>query len=139
MQRALFLFVFLIASSFLHAQQPAVVISDLRVSEPIPGQSVSAGYLSLTNSSAEVVMLQRVEANFAGRVEMHQTMNMNGMNQMRPLPSLQIEPGDTLEFEPGGRHLMIMGVEKTDAQSAELTFYFNNDLVITQPVEWTAW
>jgi len=139
MKQVVFLFVILFVATSAIAQQSVVEISDLRVNEPILGQSVSAGYLTFSNSSEEAVTLLGVEANFANRVEMHQTMNMNGMNQMRPLPSVVIEPGNSVIFEPGGRHLMIMGVDKTEDGTAELTFYFENDLVITQSVSWVAW
>lgn len=121
------------------AEDSVIQIDDLVVNEPIPGQSVSAGYMTFSNSSNDTVTLLRVEANFAARVEMHQTMNMNGMNQMRPLQSVPIEPGASLKFEHGGRHLMIMGLDRTQTTEAELTFYFDNDLVLTQAVEWTAW
>jgi len=139
MKRVLILFVVLFVVTSTIAQQSTVEISDLRVNEHIPGQSVLAGYLTFSNSSEEALTLLSVEANFADRVEMHQTMNMNGINQMRPLQSVQIEPGKSVVFEPGGRHLMIMGVEKSENGAAELTFYFDNDMVITQPVEWVAW
>lgn len=139
MKHVLLLFFALVTMTSLIAQQPTVEISDLRANEPIPGQSVSAGYLVFTNSSEEAVTLLRVEANFADRVEMHQTMSMNGMNQMRPLQSVQIAPKESVVFEPGGRHLMLMGVAKPEQGSAELTFYFDNDQVTTQPVEWVSW
>lgn len=135
---ALFALLFTV-SVFSYAQSDVVQINELRVNEPIPGQSVAAGYFSLANSSEEVVTLLRVEANFADRVELHQTMNMNGMNQMRPLQSVHIEPGQAVLFEPGGRHLMLMGITRPDEQTAELTFYFDNDLVITRSVEWSQW
>ena len=43
----------------------------------------------------------------AGRIEMHETMDMANMSAMRPIGPLPVHDGDTLSFAPGGRHLMI--------------------------------
>lgn len=48
----------------------------------------------------------------AGRVEMHETMNRNGMSEMRPLARIPVRDGETLSFTPGGRHLMLFDIAR---------------------------
>jgi periplasmic copper chaperone A len=49
----------------------------------------------------------------AGRVEMHETMNMAGhMSEMRPIARIPVRDGETLSFTPGGRHLMVYDIAR---------------------------
>ena len=141
MKPFLLFFMFLAFTPLAVAQQGDVQINDLRVSQPIPGQTMSAGYFQITNHSDRVLTLIGVEANIAERVELHQSMNMNGMNHMRPLQSAHIQPGETLVFEPGGRHLMLIGVQATQAENLtpELTFRFTDGSELIVQAQWVKW
>ena len=44
---------------------------------------------------------------FAG-VELHETRMVDGVNRMRPVPSLRIAPDGSATLKPGGLHLMLM-------------------------------
>jgi hypothetical protein len=62
------------------------------------------------------------------RVEMHETVEENGMSMMRPLDSAPVPARGTVKFEPGGKHVMVWGVG-TGAQKAgkaEFVFTFSN-------------
>jgi copper(I)-binding protein len=49
----------------------------------------------------------------AGRIEMHETMNMAGhMSEMRPIARIPVRDGETLSFTPGGRHLMVFDIAR---------------------------
>jgi copper(I)-binding protein len=43
---------------------------------------------------------------------MHETMNMGGMSEMRPLGRIPVRDGETLSFTPGGRHLMLFDIDR---------------------------
>jgi len=49
----------------------------------------------------------------AERVELHETATgSDGVSTMRPLPDgLTIQPGETVELKPLGRHLMLLGLK----------------------------
>jgi copper(I)-binding protein len=76
------------------------------------GAKVSAGYLTITNKGKEPERLIGGSAAVASRFEVHATVTENGVGQMRQVNSLEIKPGETVEFRPGGMHVMFMGLKQ---------------------------
>jgi copper(I)-binding protein len=80
-----------------------------RIVMPPPGAPMAAGYFELYNPGATALVLESLESNAFESVEMHETIEEAGVSRMRPLANATIAPGETLRFEPGGMHLMLMG------------------------------
>ena len=105
----------ILASSFAASaheyQSGDLVIKQPRVSAPLPGAKISAGYLVIRNTGDTTERLLGVSAGFAKRSELH-TMNIvDGVARMRPLADgIEIPPGKTIRLERGGLHLMFMNV-----------------------------
>ena len=97
----------LAAASASHATP--VTFENAWVRAPVPGQTVAAGYCDIVNQSDQAVSIVR----FAGpvRVEMHETTHQDGMARMRPLARLPIAANATLSLQPGGKHLMLFGLD----------------------------
>ena len=82
-----------------------------------PGQAVVAGYCDIANAGeapATVVAFRDADCEGGGcpiRVEMHETIERDGMVGMRPLPQLVVGAGSTLSLAPGGKHLMVFGLD----------------------------
>jgi hypothetical protein len=71
----------------------------------------AAGYLVITNASAQADALLRVTSPAATSVELHETMtDSSGMTGMHPVERLEVAAGATVKLEPGGYHLMLMGL-----------------------------
>lgn len=87
----------------------SVQVSAARVVLPPPGASMAAGYFELQNPGATALVLEALESTAFESVEMHETVDDNGVSRMRPLTDATVAPGETLRFEPGGMHLMLMG------------------------------
>ncbi|MBB3971507.1 copper chaperone PCu(A)C [Hansschlegelia beijingensis] len=91
---------------------------DLLISNPwsratASGAKVGAGYFTLTNHGATPDRLVSVSSGFSEKAEMHETTTENGVSRMRPIPDgLEIKPGETIQFEPGGKHLMFLGLRQ---------------------------
>lgn len=93
-----------------------------------PGKAqTGAGYVTVTNNGGAADRLTGGESPAANSVEIH-TMSMdNGVMRMRALPDgVAIGPGETVVLEPGGMHLMFMGLktpfEKDDEIPVTLHF-----------------
>src|SRR5262249_5944436 len=84
------------------------------------GSTVTAGYLTITNKGNEVDRLIGGSAAPASRFEVHDTITENGVGRMRQVKSLEIKPGQTIEFKPGGMHVMIMGLKQSLSQGQTL-------------------
>jgi copper(I)-binding protein len=72
------------------------------------GAPTAAGYLTITNNGKTADTLVSVETDQADSVSMHQTVMQNGMMRMLAVKSLEIAPGKTVTFAPGGYHLMLV-------------------------------
>jgi copper(I)-binding protein len=93
-----------------------------------PGQPTAAVYLTLTNPDAAAVGLVAASSGAAGRVEIHQSRQVDGMWRMRRLDKLQIPAGGTVTLEPGGVHLMLMNLNSPlrEGKTIEVTLEFDN-------------
>ena len=88
-----------------------VMFGDAWIRAPLPGQSVTAGYCDIVNGGSQPVVV----VGFSGsvRVEMHETIDDGAMVRMQPLKSLTIAPKSTVSLAPGGKHLMLFGLDPT--------------------------
>ncbi len=115
--------------------QPALVASNVTTTQSLPGMAMSAGYLTLTNNSAETITITRVSSPNYGSVEMHETVITDGVARMRPLEKLDVLPGASTTLEPGGKHLMLMrpviSAEDKLPDSISLDFYDGPDLLLS--------
>lgn len=96
-------------SAFAHG----VTAGDLAIGHPwslaMPaGAPTVAGYLTITNNGATPDTLIGVETDQAEHVSIHQSVMENGMSRMPLVKSLEIAPGKTVAFAPGGYHLMVV-------------------------------
>ncbi len=63
--------------------QPALVASDVTITQPMPGMTMSAGYLTLTNNTEETITITRVSSPSYASVELHETVVDDGIARMR--------------------------------------------------------
>ena len=74
-----------------------------------PGMKMTAGFGQLRNRGSEDIEIIAFASPHFGDVSLHRTELQDGVSRMREIPSLVISPGATVELEPGGYHLMLMG------------------------------
>ena len=97
-----------------------VTVNDAWARPTIPTRP-GAGYFTLSNGGDAPVVLIGAEAEGAEKVEMHTTVEENGVVNMLMLESLEIAPGEEVVFEPGGDHLMFMGLAEPLAEGESFT------------------
>lgn len=98
----------------------------------------SAAYLTIRNRGGADDRL--LGAGFAGarRVEMHETrVSPEGLATMRPVESIEIPAGEEIRLEPGGLHLMLMGLESSlvSGDTVHLLLKFETNGTRTVPAE----
>jgi len=87
------------------AVQAEVKVSDAWARETVPGQDISAAYMTL--KSSEYSKLFYVESPSAGSVEIH-TMTMNdGVMKMRMMETLPLNAGKPYKLEPGAQSMPV--------------------------------
>jgi periplasmic copper chaperone A len=74
----------------------------------LPANIPSGAYLTLINSGTTPrVLVSAVSSDFAD-VSFHQTRTVHGVSEMSAVSSLTVNPQHSLQFAPGGYHLMLM-------------------------------
>lgn len=106
---------FLLVLVLMLAAWPAVsevAVVDAYIRAPVPGQQSTAAFFTLVNRSATDCELIGASSPVAGKVEVHRHRHHGGMMQMREVDSLLLPAGKAVSFEPGGYHLMLLGVQQ---------------------------
>ena len=89
---------------------------------------MGAAYLTLKNAGKEADTLKSVSSPDAEMVEIHENIHdEGGVMRMRPVEGgLAIPAGGTVAFEPGGYHLMLIGLKHNleDGQTMPLKLSF---------------
>ena len=95
-----------------HQHTEAIQLVDGYVRMPPPGSEIAVAYLTLRNQASETVTLTKMASPSANRVELHEHLMANGMMQMRHLEQHSIAGGSSLVMQPGGLHLMLIGLSQ---------------------------
>lgn len=105
-----------------------VAIMNSWVRETHADAKVNAGYMTLVNIGSEDVTLLNVESDAFGSVEVHEMAMVDGMMEMNELTDLVIPARGQIQFEPGGKHLMMMGPKKhyQKGQEVNMTLTFKS-------------
>lgn len=101
---------------------------------PSLSQAAGVAYLTIKNNGAADSLL-RVEATaVTTQPELHtHTHTAEGVVQMRKLNALELPAKSTVTMQPGGHHIMLIGLQKPliDGADFELTCYFTTHAPIT--------
>lgn len=112
---------------------PAPLYVDQAWVRPATGPDAPAGGYFVIHGGEEAVQLRSVQSEAAQRIEMHQSIKKDGMMTMAPLASVDVPAKTTVAFAPGGRHLMIFGLNPMAASTGKLTMtmiFSNGDRII---------
>lgn len=96
-----------------------------------------AMYLTITNHSGQDDVLTAVSVSVAKMAELHRSTMTGDVMKMEPLPGgvVDIPNDETVIFEPGGLHVMLMGLTAplTAGESFSATLHFQNaeDIAVT--------
>jgi copper(I)-binding protein len=97
-------------SHAIHADE-TVTVTHAWMRTTAPGQRVAGAYLEI--SSAAPSKLVAASSPVAGSVEIHSMRLENGIMTMRQLESLELPAKQTVKFEPGGLHIMLLDLKKS--------------------------
>ena len=73
----------------------------------------AAGYFTLKNDGDSAVELTGASSSGCGMVMLHETRQVNGVEQMLMVKSVKVPAHGTFSFEPGGYHLMCMQPQRS--------------------------
>ena len=100
-----------LGTSAVMAGAPGVEVTNPRI-RLLPGDLPLAGYFDVHNSGKQAVSLTGASSADFGMVMMHMSMHKNGEASMMMVDKIDVAPGKTVQFAPGGYHLMLMHRKK---------------------------
>jgi copper(I)-binding protein len=128
MKKILFLtFLFLSCSVFADSSQ--VTFSGGWIKQLPPVVPMRAGYLTIENNGDSNAEITAIQSESFERVEMHETMMVDGMMKMVEQESIVVPAHGKTELKPGGKHLMLI-TPLTDLQigdTVNLTVSFSDE------------
>ena len=115
-----------------------LIAIDGAFARPSPSVGGTGGaFMTITNNTGAPVRLSGGSSPIAKMVEIHETIDDNGVMKMRPVAGgIEIPPGKTVELKPGGMHVMLMGLTAplVEGQDVELTLIFEKAGPVTLKV-----
>jgi periplasmic copper chaperone A len=83
-------------------------VSDAWVRPVPPSARMTAGYLSIFNPGPETLVIVGAESEKFRSIEIHGTEMVDGVARMRRQSTVPVRAGETVSFEPGGLHLILI-------------------------------
>jgi copper(I)-binding protein len=105
-----------------------------------PAGKVAGAFVTLVNTGAAPDRLVSAASPVAGRIELHTHIKDGDVMRMREVEGgIPLPPGDTVKLQPGGLHIMLLGLNQGLAagSSFSLTLTFENagSVQVDVPVE----
>jgi hypothetical protein len=102
----------------------------------MPGGN-GAVYMKLMNGGDSDDSLLKAESNIAATIELHETTMEGDVMRMQPIAQVSIPAGGTATLEPGGKHIMLLGLkqELTPGTSFTVTLHFEHAAPLTLAAE----
>ncbi|WP_411892004.1 copper chaperone PCu(A)C [Yoonia sp. SDW83-1] len=110
------------------AQAENVSIENARAFATAPTAMAGGGFLTITNTGDQDDTLIGIRADFP-RVELHTTEFTDGVARMMHLDAIPVPAGEAVSLEPGGLHVMFMGLRGNPLEEGETipaTLIFEN-------------
>jgi copper(I)-binding protein len=90
------------------------------------GAKTGAVYLTLMNHGSAGDRLLGATTPVAEKVQFHSVTEDNGVSRMREMRTVEVAPGAVITFNPGGWHIMVVGLKQPlkEGQTFPLTLNF---------------
>ncbi|WP_420326023.1 copper chaperone PCu(A)C [Mameliella sp.] len=122
----------------LPASAGDLVVSGAFVPMAPPGVMAHAAYFQLTNDGTETRRLIGVRAEGYAMAHLHRSDDMGDVATMSAVDAIDIGPGQSIVFAPGGLHVMLMhpAAMQAEGNTVLLTLSFANGdtLAVQAPV-----
>ncbi|HKT86090.1 MAG TPA: copper chaperone PCu(A)C [Novosphingobium sp.] len=112
--------------------KPGISGSRGRLVLPVVAGHPAAVYFTLRNDGPGTATLSAIHVAGAGKAQMHKTEG----GSMSAVDKVDIAPGSSVEFAPGGMHVMAFGLDNSlkAGENAELTLTFSDGDKLSMPL-----
>jgi hypothetical protein len=117
-------------------KQQDIAVTDAWARATAGAGKTGAAYVTVTDNGVPD-RLTGASTPVAGMADLNETINANGVMQMRGVAGLPLEPGKPVTLAPGGYHVMLMDLKHPlkKGETFPLTLTFEHAKPITVQVE----
>lgn len=112
-------------------------ITDAWIKNLPPVIPMRAGYMRIENNSDTSYRITGVKSEVFTAIDIHETIEKNGMMSMQPIMQLTIEANTAVKLKPGGIHLMMIGPKQVLKSGDRVSVILEFDDGNTQNVQMT--
>jgi len=120
--KAFFLAILLLSLATAASAESFLEIEDAWVRQPPPGASVAGAYLTIINPTNDDYYITGVHSDRFGAIELHETVEDNGMGRMIHHNYYRIPANSKFEAKPGSYHLMLFRWEAPLKEGEKIEF-----------------
>lgn len=102
----------LLVGLFASSAHAELEVTNLWSRATVPAASTGAVYGRFHNAGEQPLVITALESSIAKKVEIHRSTSREGMMGMEHVPQVRLASGEELRLEPGGMHIMLMGLKK---------------------------
>lgn len=107
-------------------QGPAIAVSEVRIFAAMPGSGAGVAYMSIANNGSTPIVVSGVRSPQFDRIEMHETtVDELGVSRMKRLEQVVIPAEEAVDFQAGGKHLMLMDPRPDTTPGSPVTLEIN--------------
>ena len=92
-----------------------------------PGATTLAGYAVLHNGGDEPVIVHGASSPDFGSVSLHETIEVDAVERMQPIEQVEVAPGASVTFAPGGKHFMLVRPSRSLPSGAAVTVHLDTN------------
>ena len=96
-------------------------VSDSWIRATPPGVTTTAMYMMIKNPTDKTVTLVAVTSAVSDRIEIHHTVENDGVMQMRQIDGIDVNASEMAELKPHGKHIMFFDLKKALAPDTTIT------------------
>jgi copper(I)-binding protein len=90
-----------------------------------PSALMLAGYATLRNDGDATLTISGAEGADFADVQLHMTVLEGGVERMRPTGKIDIAPGKSVDFAPGGKHFMLVRPKREMPAAAKVKIHIS--------------
>jgi hypothetical protein len=97
----------------------------------LPGTLPAGGYFALRNAGTKPISLTGASSPACGMLMLHQSKTQSGVSSMEMIDGIDVPAGGTVQFAPGGYHLMCMQPRMKPGTKVPVTLEFTGGAKLT--------
>lgn len=104
-----------------------LIVKDGYVRGLPPGQTVTAAFMTLSNTGDQPVVVSSIASSGSQRAEIHAHRHSAGMMSMVKMDSITIPAGGEFVLAPGKHHMMLIDLHKPLREGDQVTMSLSNE------------